>query len=101
MKFSGKMWLMIILNVTKNQGLDLSLEDKFTEKPQKGSNWPPAFLGLSILYYMHTHERQMSAFELTLYNENSNKCQKLFDKTEVKIYLKTDLSMEDTKYLKK
>ena len=50
---------------------------------------------------MHTHERQMSAFELTLYNENSNKCQKLFDKTEVKIYLKTDLSMVDTKYFKK
>ena len=48
------MWLMIILNVTKNQGLDLSLEDKFTEKPQKGSNWPPAFLGLSI-FILHAY----------------------------------------------
>ena len=45
----------------------------------------------------------MSAFELTLYSENrkDNKFQKLLDKTEVKIYLKTHLRMEDTKYFKK
>ena len=41
MKFSGKMWHMIILDVTKNQGVTLSLEDKFFEKLQGGgSNWP-------------------------------------------------------------
>ena len=34
MKFSGKMWLMIILKVTKNKGITLSLEDTFFEKPQ-------------------------------------------------------------------
>ena len=41
MKFSGKMWLMIILKVTKNQGFTLSLEDAFFEKTQGGSNWYP------------------------------------------------------------
>ena len=35
MKFSGKMYLMIILKVTKNQSFTLSLEDTFFEK-QKG-----------------------------------------------------------------
>ena len=42
MKFSRKMFLMIILKVTKNQGFVLSLEDTFFEKPQGagGSNWP-------------------------------------------------------------
>ena len=34
MKFSGKMWLMMILEVTKKHGLTLSLEDTFLEKPQ-------------------------------------------------------------------
>ena len=39
MKFSEKMCLMIILKVTKNQGL--SLEDTFFQKPQEGgSNCP-------------------------------------------------------------
>ena len=36
MKFSGKMRLMIILKVSKNQGFTLSLEDTFFEKPQEG-----------------------------------------------------------------
>ena len=36
MKFSGEMWLMIILKVTKNQGFTLSLEDAFLGKPQVG-----------------------------------------------------------------
>ena len=36
MKFSGKMWLMMILKVTKNQGFTLSLEDTVLEKPQGG-----------------------------------------------------------------
>ena len=47
MKISGKMWLLIILKVTKKQGFTLFLEDTSFEKPQKGgSNWPPAVLGL-------------------------------------------------------
>ena len=33
MKFSGKMWLMIILKVTKNQSITLFLEDTVFEKP--------------------------------------------------------------------
>ena len=37
MKFSGKMSLMIILKVTKNQGFTLSLGDIFSQKPQGGS----------------------------------------------------------------
>ena len=39
MKFSAKIWLIIILQVTKNQGFTLSLEDTFIEKPQRRSNW--------------------------------------------------------------
>ena len=34
MKFSEKMWIMIILKVTKNQGFSLSLEDTFFKKLQ-------------------------------------------------------------------
>ena len=33
-EFSGKMFLMIILEARKNQGFTLSLEDIFFEKPQ-------------------------------------------------------------------
>ena len=36
MKFSVKVWLVIILKVAKNQGFTLSLEDTFFEKPQRG-----------------------------------------------------------------
>ena len=46
MKFSGMMWFMIILKVTNNQEFTISLADTFLKKPQKGSNCPPAFLGL-------------------------------------------------------
>ena len=53
MKFSGKMCLMIILKVPKNQGFTLCLEDTVFEKPQGWDlNWfpsPPAVLGLRIL----------------------------------------------------
>ena len=42
MTFLGKMSLMTVLKVNKNQGLTLSLEDKFFEKPQGGSNRPLA-----------------------------------------------------------
>ena len=38
-KFSGKIWLMIILKVTKTQQFTPSLEDTFLEKPQADSNW--------------------------------------------------------------
>ena len=34
MKFSGKMWLMIILKVPKNHAFTLSLEDTFLKNPQ-------------------------------------------------------------------
>ena len=36
-KFSGKILLIIILKVTKNQGFTLLLEYTFLEKPQGGS----------------------------------------------------------------
>ena len=58
MKFSGKMFLKIILKVTKHQGFSLSLEDTLFEKPQGGSKIdtpppphphpPPAILGLNL-----------------------------------------------------
>ena len=48
MKFSGKMWLIIILNVTKKQGFTVSIKRIFLEKQQGVSNWRyPAFLGLN------------------------------------------------------
>ena len=40
-KFSGKMCLMIILKVTKNQGFTLSLEDTFFKKPHGGVKLTP------------------------------------------------------------
>ena len=47
MKFSGKMCLKIILKVTKNQRFTLSLEDTFSEIPQRGQIDPhSAVLGL-------------------------------------------------------
>ena len=61
MKFSRKMWLMIILKVTKNQGFTLYLEDSFLENQNGGvmgsnrSSTPPAtpcptaFLGLILI----------------------------------------------------
>ena len=40
MRFSGKMWLMIILKVTK-KGFIFSFEETYFEKPQGGeSKWP-------------------------------------------------------------
>ena len=58
LKFSGKMWLMIILKLTKNHGSTVSLEDALSGKPQgegggewvAGSNRPwtfPVLLGLT------------------------------------------------------
>ena len=34
LKFAGKMWLSIILKVTKKKDFSLSLENRFLEKPQ-------------------------------------------------------------------
>ena len=36
MQLPGKVWLIIILKFTKNEGFTLSLEDIFLEKPQGG-----------------------------------------------------------------
>ena len=49
MQFLGKMLLMIILEVTKNQGFILPLEDTFFEKRQGGGeiDLPPVVLGLN------------------------------------------------------
>ena len=48
---------MIILKVTKKQGLTLSLKKKFSKKPQGGGGGgkltPPAFLGLSIIQFFN------------------------------------------------
>ena len=46
MKFSGKMWLMIILKVTKNQGFTLSLQQNHIFGKTTGG---AAFLGLSAV----------------------------------------------------
>ena len=41
MKFSGQMWLLITLKVTKNQGFTLSLKLYFWKNHRgRGSNWP-------------------------------------------------------------
>ena len=41
MKFSGKMWLIIMLNVTKFQGFTLSLQENFWKNCRGWrSNWP-------------------------------------------------------------
>ena len=50
MKFSGKMYLMIILTVSKNQGFTLSLEDTFFKKPQRSQIDPPAVLRLRLFF---------------------------------------------------
>ena len=53
MRFSGKMRLTIILIVTKNQGLTLTLEDAFFEKSQ-GEGWggvdKPTLLKISLVF---------------------------------------------------
>ena len=42
MTFSGKMCLIIILKVTKKQGLSSSVENKVLKKLQGQSNWSPS-----------------------------------------------------------
>ena len=54
-EFQGKLWLMIILKVTKNQGFTLSLEDSFMENQSGGGGGAkttpphtPVFKGLTL-----------------------------------------------------
>ena len=54
MKFSGKMWPIIILKVTKNQDFTLSIEERFFERPQEVSQIdcpppPPALPSIAVL----------------------------------------------------
>ena len=49
MKFSGKIWLMIILKATKMQDFIFSLEDTFLEKPQRGQIDPPILFRVNYL----------------------------------------------------
>ena len=49
MKFSGKIWLMMILKVTNKYGFNLFLGDTFVKKQQVESNWlPPSLFRLKI-----------------------------------------------------
>ena len=50
-KFSGKIWPIIILKVTKNQGFTLSLEDTFFERPQEENqiDCPPPAIPIAVL----------------------------------------------------
>ena len=41
-KFSGKMWPLITLKATKNQSFTLSLESRFSGKPQGGAKLTPS-----------------------------------------------------------
>ena len=43
MNFLGKMWLMMILKVTKKQGFTPSLEDIFFEKNKKKTNYVSSY----------------------------------------------------------
>ena len=71
MKFSGKMWLMIILKITKNQGFTLSLEDTILEKPQGRSNWPPSLLFPPNLFRVNVV--LMTKIENTQWNRVTNR----------------------------
>ena len=56
MKLSGKMCFKIILKVTKNQGLTLSLEDTIFERPQgAGSQLTPPPAAVLRLRPQGTH----------------------------------------------
>ena len=69
MKFSGKMWLMIILKITKSQGFTFPLEDTFFEKPQ-GSNWlPPAVLGLRAPFFTEHLRRMLQQCSINVLDE--------------------------------
>ena len=69
MKFSGKMWVVIILKVTKKQAFTLSLEDTYFEKPQGA--WggeqmdpsPPVVLGLRLVYSFSSTQQKLCYLE--------------------------------------
>ena len=64
MMFLGKMWLVIIFEVTKNR-VNLSLQNTCSEKPQEGQTDPlPAVLGLSN---SKTNSRKGLLLEVTKY----------------------------------
>ena len=66
-KFRRKMWLMIILKVTKKkQGFTLPLEDTFWK-----NHWSPSLLRVK----QHPHQRQID-FLLRSLNRNFCKCMK-------------------------
>ena len=49
MKFSGNMWLMIILKVTKNHGFHSFSEKALFEKPQ-GERLPNLFMVMHVSF---------------------------------------------------
>ena len=46
--FNGKMWIMIMLKITKKQGFVLSLESRLLEKPQGVSKWLPSVFRIKL-----------------------------------------------------
>ena len=68
MKFSGKMCFKIMLKFTKNQGLTLSLEDTFFEKPQSGSGLISIFLHMAICISktIEHNSEQIAKYQITL-----------------------------------
>ena len=83
MKYSGNIYLKIILRVTKNQGFTLSLEEKFFEKPQGGVKLTPsAVLGLS---HQQLRNREVaSVYSLPYLMQNT--------KVELEVLLKNTVS---------
>ena len=60
MKFSGKMWLMIILNVTKKQGFPLSLENIFLNKLS-----PPTLFRVKLTYmYLNAGDKVRECYSI-------------------------------------
>ena len=68
MKFLGKMYFKIMLKVTKNQGLTLSLENTFFEKPQRGSGLISIFLRMAICISktIEHNSEQIIKYQITL-----------------------------------
>ena len=62
MKFSEKMWLMIILKVTENQDCTLSSKDTFLEKPQGMG------MGVQIYSCSHQHPSSLGIFRVNIWN---------------------------------
>ena len=62
MKFSEKMWLMIILKVTENQDCTLSSKDTFLEKPQGVG------MGVQIYSCSHQHPSSLGIFRVNIWN---------------------------------